>query len=135
MLSSINRDRGYQFVVFQAPIETAAIDQAFFISPGHFEVEEIRAVWGTAASGAAKLTVEKNTGTTAVAGGTALHSTAIDLDGAAATVNKPTLTATKANRRLKPGDRLEVDFSGAATTGLVGLCVTVWLRPISKYQG
>jgi hypothetical protein len=135
MLSSISRNRGNRIVTFQVPIAGAGLaDQSFFVSPDHFIVEKITACWTTAGAASSTLGIKKASGTTAPASGTELHSTAFALDGAANTVNTATLTATKANLRLKPNDRLCADFTGTVSA-LAGLNVTVYLAPVSKYQG
>lgn len=135
MLSSISRNRGHRIVTFQVPVKGSGVgNQSFFISPDHFIVEKITACWTTAGAASSSLKITKASGTTAPASGTDLHSTGIALDGAADTVNAPTLTATKAELRLKPNDRLCAEFTGTVTA-LEGLNVTVYLAPVSKYQG
>lgn len=133
MASLLSRNRENRIVTFSQADATVPADTHILISPDHFIVEKIEAVWSTAGGANAAVKLKKTTGTTAVASGTELHSTAFDLTGAAATVNTATITAAAADRRLKPGDRLGLDFSGTLTN-LVGLNVTVYLRPVSKYR-
>lgn len=133
MPSLISRNRENRVVTFNATVAADAVDRNVFVAPDHYIVEEIKAVWTTAGTSSAAVKVKKCTGTTAPASGTELHSTAIDLTGTAQTVATPTLTAAAADRRLKPGDRLALDFSGTqAATPL--LTVTIFLRPVARYR-
>lgn len=133
MPSLLSRNRENRVVTFTQPGATIPGDTHIFVSPDHYIVESIQAVWSVAGGANAAVSVKKTTGTTAVASGTELHSTAIDLTATAATVVSATITATAANRRLKPGDRLGLDFSGTLTN-LVGLNVTIFLRPVARYR-
>lgn len=115
-------------VVFQAPIATAAVNQACFIADAAYQVVGVNAVWGTASS-SGTVTVEKLTGTTAPGSGTALLTGTISTAATANTVTAGTLIATVATLQLAVGDRLGVVFSGTETS-LVGLTVVVSLKRI-----
>lgn len=84
-------------------------------------------VGGAAAAADLKIT---NSGT-AIAGGTTALAAAMDLTAAARTIRSATLTATKTNRLLKPGQSLVVDTSGTLT-GLTGLGISVTLQPLIR---
>lgn len=133
MPSLISRNRENRIVTFNGLGASDAVDRNIFVCPDHYIVEDIKAVWTTAGGTSAAVVVKKCTGTTAPASGTALHSTAIDLTSTAQTVNTVTLTAAAADRRLKPGDRLALDFSGTVSP-IALLSVTIYLRPVARYR-
>jgi len=120
----------YYLTVSHAQASSVA-DQLFFVAPEPLEVVEIHEVHGTAGTdlSAVTATIRKCTGTTALASGTDLLSTTINLKGAANTVQSPALTTTTADLQLATGDRLAFDSTGT-TTALANMVVTVLLRRI-----
>ena len=112
---------------------TAANYGHFYTALRKEEVIEVSVVWTTAGSdgGAVTLDMERLQGTEALDAGDTLFASTVNLKGTANTVNFPTLTATKANRVLSRGDRLALKDSGTLTA-LVGLQVTVKLKPVGK---
>jgi len=86
--------------------------------------------WSTKSSVAGlKLTVTKDTGTTAPGGGTSLLTDNTNagplVTQTANTTYAGTMSTTAATIRMAAGDRLSIEFSGATLTALVGLVVTV----------
>ena len=114
-------------------IDANSVDQNVFIADLPYYVETIREVHSVAGGSSAAVVVKKCTGTTAVASGTALHSTAVDLTATAETVASVTITAATADRKLAAGDRLSLDFSGTLT-GLIGV-VEIGLRKLRTAGG
>lgn len=93
-------------------------------------IQAISVRYSTKTSVAAlKLTVTKDTGTTAAGGGTSLltnnTNAGLLVDAVANTTYSGTLSATAATIRLASGDRLAIKFSGGTLTALVGVVVTV----------
>lgn len=113
---------------FQAPIATAAVDQAFYIAPYAVEIVAIRASWGVNSSSGNAI-VEKLTGTTAVGSGLNAQTAVFDLAGANNAVNTATLNSTVSTRQFAAGDRIGINFAGTMT-GLVGLNIGVQLKRI-----
>lgn len=105
-------------------------DQAIFLANRAYRIIGIREVHSTAGSDAGTVTihVEKETGTTAPAGGTTVMSGTFNAKGTANTVQAATLSTTTADTILAAGDRLSVDFTGTLTA-LAGVVVTVDLIP------
>ena len=56
-----------------------------------------------------------------------------NLKGTAQTVQTLARSTTSANTIVKRGERIGLDFGGALTS-LVGVCVTVVLKPLSPYR-
>ena len=100
-----------------------------FIAPFPCIVEAVREVHGTAgtAGGAVVLGVERLTGTTASASGSAMLSTNFNLKATANTVQEGTMTSTISSLRLLENDRLGVYTSGTLTS-LTDVVVTIELR-------
>lgn len=122
-------------VSFHAQAAAAMVDQSFFVANRAYQVTAVRFVHAVAETTAATLLVQvtKDTSTNAPGAGTDLltnnTNTGFDCKATANTVQAGTLTATAASLQLAAGDRLSVDFSAAATE-LVGVTITVSLKPI-----
>lgn len=121
--------------VFNMLANGSLADQNFFVATRPCvisRIDYVHSVAGTNGS-AVNLQVEKCTGTTAPGSGTNLltnnTNAGFDCKGTANTVQNGALTATVADLRLAPGDRLAVDFAGTLTT-LAGVIVVVTLSPI-----
>lgn len=110
---------------------SSVADQLFFVAPEPLEVLEVHEVHGTAGTdgSAVTATIRKCSGTTALASGTDLLSTTINLKGAANTVQSPALTTTAADLLLAAGDRLAFDVTGT-TTALANMVVTILVRRV-----
>ncbi|NBW07805.1 MAG: hypothetical protein EBR82_07240 [Caulobacteraceae bacterium] len=109
-------------------------DQCFFTATKNMlitRIDYVHSALGTDAS-AVNVQVTKDTGTAAPGAGTDLltnnSNAGFDCKGAINTVQNGTLTATAANLRLAPGDRLSVDFAGTLTA-LAGVVITVTFAP------
>lgn len=109
------------------------VDQSFFVSNSDFTVARIDEVHSTLGTngGAVTLDIKKCTGTQAAASGTTLLTTTFNLKSAINTVVNGTLTATAADLRLAPGNRLAVDFTGTLTA-VAGVVVVVLFQPCEK---
>ena len=106
--------------------------QRFFTANRPYQVSRVDMRWSTKSSVAGlKLTVTKDTGTTAPGGGTSLLTDNTNagplVTQTANTTYNGTLTATVATLRLATGDGLALKFSGASLTALAGLVITVTL--------
>lgn len=104
-----------------------AVSRTAFIADSGYQVAGVKIAFGTA-SASGTFTIEKLTGTQAPGGGTALLTGALSTAGTANTVLSGTLIATLASLKLAAGDRIGFVFGGTQT-GLVGLAVTLSLKP------
>lgn len=108
----------------------AATDQVFFVAPCPCKILAISEVHSTAAGGASKIQVTKDTSTDAPGAGTDLltnnTNTGFDLNGTANTVQTGTLTTTSGATTLAAGDRLSVDFANTIQS-TAGATITVIL--------
>jgi hypothetical protein len=106
----------------------SAGSQTFFLASRAYRVKSATCIFSTAStSGTA--TVNKDTGTTAPGGGTALLTGTMSLSGTANTLVTGTLISTAATLQLAAGDRLSVTFGGTLTN-LAGATIMVGLVPI-----
>lgn len=109
-------------ITFNYGVNAEAVDTWIYVAKVPCEVvgvEVIPTVAGTD-GGAVTAAVKKASGTTAVASGTAVHSSTADLKGTANTLQDLTLSTTRSERLLAANDRLGVDFTGTLTSA-VGL--------------
>lgn len=105
-----------------------------FIAERPYQVLQVSEVHDAAGTdvGAVTIDVTKDTGTTAMGGGTSVLAATFNAKSTARTVvtkSGSTLAASNATLRLAAGDRLAVKFTGALTT-LAGECLTVYLQPL-----
>lgn len=122
-------------VFITSELLAASVDNDVWVADGDYEVVEFAETHSVVGGAAAAVRPRKITDTSApgaAAGATVKELTTanIDLTASINTVRRPTLTATKADRKFKRGDRLALDFSGTLT-GLVGQ-VTVVLKKLSS---
>lgn len=114
------------------------VDSFVFTATGDYEVlgvSEVHDVAGTDV-GAVILNVRKCAPGTSVAAGTSVLTSTFDLKSTAdtpvrKTVSNGGIAAAYPTRLLKDGEALAIDFSGV-TTALVGVAVTIWLKPVSR---
>lgn len=110
-----------------------ATDAFIFVNPPssgeYFEIIEATAIFDVAGGASAAADVKVVPAGTALASGTTALASTFDLTTGARTAVNKALTATAANRLVKPGDSVAVDTSGTLTA-LAGLVVQVLLRPI-----
>jgi hypothetical protein len=113
-------------------LNTAVVDQVFYIAPEPMEVVEIHEIHATKGTdgSAVTATVKRCQGTEdATAGDDLLGATKINLKGDNNTLQSPALTSTTADLQLAAGDRLSIDITGT-TTAVAGAVVTVLLKRI-----
>lgn len=136
--TSVNRQRGTTYVNYDcdAGVATSVADRDVFVSTGYWIVAKITEVHNTASSSG---TIGVRKITDASAPGAAASSTVLELLTAAlstaTTANTPqngALVTTQSTRKLKPGDRLALDFGGTVTS-LAGCLVQIELQPDTKY--
>ncbi len=124
--------QNYLTVACNMVLNTAVVDQVFFIAPEPLQVVEIHEIHSTKGTdaGAVTATVMRCQGTEAAdAGDDLLGATKINLKGNNNTLQSPALTDTTANLQLAAGDRLSLDITGTATA-VAGAVVTVLLKRI-----
>lgn len=120
--------------VYNMAANGSLADQAFYVATRNQKITRIDYIHSTAGTNgsAVNLQVEKCTGTTAPGSGTDLltnnSNAGFDCKGTINTVQNGALSATAANLRLAPGDRLAVDFAGTLTA-LAGVVVVVTFEP------
>jgi hypothetical protein len=123
---SANGDGGFVPASF---IYTAAVtDATFFVADRPYVVKAIRGrvdVAGT--GGACTAIIRKVPSGTALASGTAVHSSTYNLVGTALAQQTLTVSTTASDLLMAAGDSLAFDVTGTATSA-VG-CVTVTLNP------
>lgn len=107
----------------------ANTDQAFFIAARAMRVISISEVHAVAAGGASTLQVTKDTGTTAPGAGTALLSTAFNLNATANTVQTGALVTTAGVINLAAGNRLAVKYANGVQS-TAGVTVSACLAPL-----
>jgi len=116
------------FIAASINYNVPAADASFFVADRAYVVKGIRGVNDVIGTGGACTAVVRKVPTgTALASGTALHSSTYNLVGTAATNQILTLSTTASDLLLAAGDRLAVDYTGTATSA-VG-CITVTLAP------
>lgn len=121
-----NGDANMFFATYNKAAATA-VNEAFFVATRACIVKTISEVHGVAAGGTSTMTVTKDTGTTAMGGGTSLHqSGSFDLNGTANTVQNATVATTQATVSLAAGDRLSVKWANTIQSTTT-ICVTVGL--------
>lgn len=106
---------------------TSDADHSFFTANRKYRVKAITARIDTVDGAATTATIRKAPSATAIASGTALHSSTINLNTGAATNQSLTLSTTDSDLNIAAGDSIGIDFS-AAMTGAYG-SVTVTLAP------
>lgn len=97
-------------------------DTTFFVATRAMKVKFISQVHSVAAGSASTVQITKDTGTTAPGAGTALLSTAFNLNATANTVQVGALVGTAGVTSLAAGNRLGLDFS---TTVLSSQNITI----------
>lgn len=118
-------------VIYNMQVNGDLVDQTFFIANRDYTVVRIDQVHSTLGSSTPTIDVKKCTGVQAAASGTTLLSATFDAHLSANTVRNGSLTATAADLRLAPGDRLAIDF-GSTLTALAGVIVQVTLAPVER---
>lgn len=132
----------FKAIAQQAPVRAAYVQTAaagtapdgyIYVNPTgsgeYFEIVEVRYIYDVVGGASAVADVVIAPSGTALASGTTALAAAADLTATARTPYKATLTATAANRIVKPGDAVAVN-TGGTLTGLTGLVVEVILKPI-----
>lgn len=114
----------------RAGLVTAMIDQSCFIADRPYYVSKITYV-STVVEAGGTLTIipRKQTGTQAVASGTALATALSGVSTVAQTVTPFVLTATTSALILNTGDRLGLDFTDDVAGELAGVVVAFTLIP------
>lgn len=118
---------------YQKPGAGGLRDVAFFTNKTGRKLQVLAIVERHGAAevtaGSLTATIRKVPSGTAVASGTALHATGINLKGTANTNASPTLSPTLSTLRLADGDSLGASFS-AAGTEIADVSITVLLSPV-----
>jgi hypothetical protein len=112
----------------------AQVDTYIGTVDNYYEVVEVRLNHRVNGGANAAVDIKKAPSGTAISAGVSVMATAFDLTTGAATPQRrvnTTLSATRANRLLAPGDSLGLDYSGTLT-GLLGVGVQVLLRPLRR---
>ncbi len=117
-----------QEMVITWPINASSVDENIFIADDAWQVTSIESAH-TASSTSGNVSVRKCSATVAPSAGTLMHSSSIDLNLAANTVQSLTLSTTAADQKLADGDRLALDYEGTMTN-LTGGVITIHLKRI-----
>lgn len=128
-LQGEDRDDG-GFLSINIEYNASSIDKTCFVATRKYAVKAISGsptVAGTDA-GAVTAAIKKASGTTAIASGTAVHSSTMNLKGTINTVQNLTLSTTGSDLLIAAGDRIGVDFTGTMTAA-VGV-ISVVLAPV-----
>lgn len=117
------------FVPVSIEYNASSVDKVSFVADRAYKVKAIRGRVEAAGTDAAAVTavIKKAASGTAIASGTALHSSSFNLKGTAATNQTLTLSTTSSDTDIAAGDCIGIDFTGTLTaaTGVV----TVTLAP------
>lgn len=117
------------FIPVNIEYVAASVDKVSFVAPRRMIVKAIYGrVEAAGTDGSAVTAVIKRTASgTAIASGTALHSSTFNLKGTAATNQVLTLSTTPSDLDLAAGTAIGIDFTGTLTsaTGVI----TVLLAP------
>lgn len=124
-----NKGAGSPVVVSFVYGEDTPIDLAFFVAHRAYRVHKItvRPLVVGSDGGAVTAVIKKAPSGTAIASGTALHSSTADLKGTINTNQALTLSATTADLNIAAGDAIGMDTTGTMTAAR-GV-VTVELLP------
>lgn len=117
----------------------AAILNGFaFVAIGDYELVGVTEVHDVAGSdgGAVTLDIVKCPSGTTVASGTSMLASTFDLKSTADTPVKKTvanggISQTQSTRIITDGQAVALNFTGTLTA-LVGVAVTIWLKPLSR---
>lgn len=117
---------------FTFPAAANAVDQFLFKSEDQdYELIGAFVNYVTAGGASFALQLRNVADTVAIGSGVAMLESAFDLTATALAQQTGVLASTtQSNRILPKGNWLAADFSGTAT-GIVGLGLTVWLKPIN----
>lgn len=121
--------------IFAMNANAGLVDQFFYTATKNMKITGIQYVHSAAGThgSAVTLQVKKNTSTNAPGTGTDLltnnTNAGFDCKGTINVVQTGALSATGANLRLAPGDRLSVDFTGTLTA-LAGVVLVVTFEPL-----
>lgn len=126
-LQGTDGDDGGFIVATYSWTPTSDADVSFFVANRKYRVKAIVARIDTVDGAATTATIRKAPSATAIASGTALHSSTINLNTGAATNQTLTLSTTSTDLDIAAGDCIGIDFS-AAMTGAYG-SVNVTLAP------
>ncbi len=120
-----------QTAVYNMQANGDLVDQHFFIANTPMIVSAIYECHSTLGTNGSAVTIDvkKATSTQAAASGTTLLTTTFDAKASINVVRTGTLTATTANLRMNPGDRLSIDYTGTLTA-LAGVVVVVVFEAI-----
>lgn len=120
-------------IVYNMQANGDIVDQHFFLANCDYIVSRIDEVHSAAGTngGAVTLDVKKCTGTQAPSAGTTLLSAVFSLKTTPNVVQNGALTATAADLRLAPGNRISIDVTGTMTA-VAGVVVVVTLQPVEK---
>jgi hypothetical protein len=125
-------DQAPIYISYPQPTAAGAFASGIvFVSDGYYEIVEARCNHDVNGGASSAADVTKVTNGGAMSGATMLLTTFTFVSGARTSQRRfgATLTATKANRQLSPGDSIAVITSGTLTA-LVGACVTIVLRRV-----
>jgi hypothetical protein len=115
------------FVKINIPYNASSVDSVNMVAARSYRVIDVRGrveVAGTDA-GAVTAAVKKAPSGTAIASGTALHSSTFNLKGTAATNQTLTLSTTSADLDIAVGDSIGVDLTGTLTSATGVLTITL----------
>ena len=118
-------------------VNANVVDTYAFAGPGEWELVGVTEVHDVAGSGGAcTLDVVKCSAGTSIASGTSMLGSTFNLESTADTVVKKTvanggISATQSTRMITDGQVIALNIAGT-TTSIVGLAVTLWLKPHSR---
>lgn len=113
--------------VYQTDAAAALPTRTIFTAPVACVVSLVKAVWDVAAGATSTIGIYKDTGTTAMGGGTIILTAAIDVNTTARTAATQALSATAADYTMAAGDRLSVKIASGSATASVGVNFTVYI--------
>lgn len=113
--------------VYQTDVAAALPTRTIFTAPVACVVSVVKAIWDVAAGATSTVGVYKDTGTTAMGGGTIILTAALDMNTTARTTATPALSATPADYTMAVGDRLSVKVASGSASASAGVNFTVYI--------
>lgn len=112
---------------YQTDAAAALPTRTIFTAPFACVVSAVKEIHDVAAGATSTVGIYKDTGTTAMGGGTIILAAAVDMNATARTVQTPALSATAADYTLAAGDRLSVKVASGSATASAGVNFTVYI--------
>lgn len=113
--------------VYQTDVAAALPTRTIFTAPVACVVSVVKDIWDIASGATSTVGIYKDTGVTAMGGGTLILASAVDMSTTARTVGTPALSLTAADYTMAAGDRLSVKVASGSASASAGVNFTVYI--------